>query len=602
MKTINLMTKFFAKPVVKVFLLGLIASALFASSSEAKDHKDNKAFDAVFYVLQKNHHNDHQRIHLYSKTGEYSSVSFNGVAEIPKKVKLVYGAAITGRDGVQLKFDDVICSYEADSNRRLFNHEYEFNDCSNGDRAGDEIKVKKSIGLQLNLARYSFSRVKASIEVVERFQSGLKIPHIDADAGQILRFDGELWRPADYIPDGVNEGDILAWDGQSWTPSSVAGSTGPQGPQGLPGEAGPQGPQGPVGDIGPQGPQGIEGIAGVMGPQGPQGPVGIAGPMGPQGAQGLVGPQGPQGPQGDAGLQGPKGAQGPQGDAGLPGVAGAAGPQGVQGPQGLKGDKGDKGDTGAQGPQGVAGAAGIQGAQGPVGATGAQGPQGIQGLKGDQGDKGDKGDSGVTEIQVGVGIVAGSGANGAITAVDAISVNVGTGSGQIPQLDSNGRLPASVLPDMPATSAGVKVAFIKDVKANGVHGGGCTAGVWMTRDLNSYSGDSSIASIGGNQFTLQPGKYSIEAMAPTYLDNVHKAILYNVSSGATQISGTTGRSHTTAGGVNNSFVEGVVNVAAPTVFEIRHRCTVTKDLIGFGLAADFGEDEVYTQVKIMKLD
>ena len=587
------MTRFFAKPVVKVFLLGLIATALFASTSEAKD---KKAFDAVFYVLQKNHNEGHQQIHLYSKPGEYSSVAFNGVAEIPKKVKLVYGAALSGRDGVQLKFDDVVCSYEADSNRRLFNHEYDFSECSNGANEGDEIKVKKAIGLQLNLARYSFSRAKASVEVVERFQTGLKIPHIDANAGQILRFDGELWRPADYIPDGVNEGDILAWDGQSWSPSSVVGATGPQGLPGEAGPQGPQGPQGPVGEIGPQGPQGIEGIAGVMGPQGPQGPVGIAGPMGPQGPQGLVGPQGPQGPQGEAGLQGPKGAQGPQGDPGLDGVAGAAGPQGPQGPQGLKGDKGDKGDTGAQGPQGVAGADGIQGPQGPTGATGAQGPQGIQGLKGD------KGDSGVTEIQVGVGIVAGSGANGAITAADALSVNVGTGSGQIPQLDSNGKLPASVLPAAPAASAGVKVAYIKDVKANGVHGGGCTAGVWITRDLNNFSGDGSIATLAANKFTLQPGKYSVEAMAPTYLDNVHKAILFNVTTGATEIAGTTGRSHTTAGGVNNSFIEGVVTVAAPTEFEIRHRCTVTKDIIGFGLAADFGEEEVYTQVKIMKLD
>ena len=46
---------------------------------------------------------------------------------------------------------------------------------------------------------------------------------------------------------------------------------------------------------------------------------------------------------------------------------------------------------------------------------------------------------------------------------------------------------------------------------------------------------------------------------------------------------------------------GVVTIEQATTFEVQHRCSVDRTIIGFGVAASFGDSEVYTQVKIEKV-
>ena len=307
------------------------------------------------------------------------------------------------------------------------------------------------------------------------------------------------------------------------------------------------------------------------------GDVWVAGdfPEGSKGEQGDVGPQGPAGVAGVAGVKGDKGDVGPQGPAGVAGVAGA------------KGDKGDKGDVGPQGPAGVAGVAGAKGDKGDVG------PQGLAGIQGPQGEVGPAGKDATISLSSGVGIkgeiVDGSGE---------ISVDVGTSPGQIAQVGVDGRLPASILPESTGAS---KVAFIKDLKPNGTHGGDCVAGSYVRRDLNSLNGDSTFVSISNNQIFLSPGTYRFNISAPGYLENIHKARLVNLTSGQTAIVGTAERSHTQYGGVSHSKIIGEVVISEASSFEVQHRCSNSRTLVGFGLAASFGEDEVYTQVQIEKV-
>jgi hypothetical protein len=73
----------------------------------------------------------------------------------------------------------------------------------------------------------------------------------------------------------AEDGQVLRWNGTAWVPATAVG------PQGL------QGPQGEQGPIGPPGPTGA---TGATGPQGEQGPIG---PTGATGAQGVQGPPGP---------------------------------------------------------------------------------------------------------------------------------------------------------------------------------------------------------------------------------------------------------------------------------------------------------------------
>ncbi len=63
--------------------------------------------------------------------------------------------------------------------------------------------------------------------------------------------------------------------------------------------------------------------------------------------------------------------------------------------------------------------------------------------------------------------------------------------------------------DLTIGGGGSLVAFVKDVKADGVHGGDCGVLVWTTRDLNNLTGNTSFISLASNQFTLEAGTYIV---------------------------------------------------------------------------------------------
>ena len=146
-----------------------------------------------------------------------------------------------------------------------------------------------------------------------------------------------------------------------------------------------------------------------------------------------------------------------------------------------------------------------------------------------------------------------------------------------------------------------KVAYIKDAKASGTAGGTFTSGAWQTRDLNTLSGDIGFVSVSSNQFTLQPGKYKIDASAPAYLCNLHKLKLYNITDSSDAIIGSSEYADVTNLVQNSSFLEDEINISVPTIFEIQHRCSSTQASTGLGNTATFGVDEIYTQVKLTKL-
>lgn len=149
-----------------------------------------------------------------------------------------------------------------------------------------------------------------------------------------------------------------------------------------------------------------------------------------------------------------------------------------------------------------------------------------------------------------------------------------------------------------------KVAYLKDVKAATTNGGTCTSGSWQTRTLNTLEGDSSFATISANVFTLLPGKYLIEASAPAGQVDAHKAKLVqdpggtpsDASIGTSEYSQNPYLIHTT------SKIRHYADLGSSTDFSIQHRCTTTVATVGFGADSNFGVNEVYTIVKITKLD
>lgn len=152
--------------------------------------------------------------------------------------------------------------------------------------------------------------------------------------------------------------------------------------------------------------------------------------------------------------------------------------------------------------------------------------------------------------------------------------------------------------------------YLKDVKANNTAGGTFTSGSFQTRTLNTTEGDFlHFGSLSSNQFTLIAGTYEIEAIAPAFTNantlGSHKAILYNVTDASNALIGSNGEVTVVSSSgqsVNSSFVKGIVTISSSTVFEIRHRCDTTQSSNGFGPQANFGVDEIYTIVKLTKIN
>ena len=145
------------------------------------------------------------------------------------------------------------------------------------------------------------------------------------------------------------------------------------------------------------------------------------------------------------------------------------------------------------------------------------------------------------------------------------------------------------------------ITVIKDVKANNTEGGTFTNGAWQTRDLNTQEGDTSFASVGSNQITLQPGTYIIEGAVPAFSVDRHKAKLYNITDSLDTVIGTSEDCAASSLVANSSFIKGEFTITSAKTFELQHRGGVTKATNGFGVASNFSVDEVYSILKITKI-
>ena len=148
-----------------------------------------------------------------------------------------------------------------------------------------------------------------------------------------------------------------------------------------------------------------------------------------------------------------------------------------------------------------------------------------------------------------------------------------------------------------------KVAILKDVKPSGTAGGTFTAGAWQTRTLNTVEGNTELVSLASNAFTLGKGQYVIEVEAPAIAVGSHNIVLLNDDTGMHLFAGMTTYSAASSEYASpNSKLVARVNLTTPTKFKIQHRGTVSKASTGLGIPASFGVPEVYTTVKITKLD
>lgn len=143
---------------------------------------------------------------------------------------------------------------------------------------------------------------------------------------------------------------------------------------------------------------------------------------------------------------------------------------------------------------------------------------------------------------------------------------------------------------------------LKDIKSSGTNGGTFSNGAWQTRDLNTKDIDTdSICTLSSNQFTLPSGDFRVFASSPAYNVGYHQIRIYNTSDTATTLVGTSEYTDPSNYVQNRSFCFGDFTLASSKTLELQHRCGTSKATDGFGVGVSFGEDLMYSFVRIWKI-
>lgn len=143
--------------------------------------------------------------------------------------------------------------------------------------------------------------------------------------------------------------------------------------------------------------------------------------------------------------------------------------------------------------------------------------------------------------------------------------------------------------------------IFRDERTTGTAGGTFTSAEWRTRTINttSYNGGGNVT-LATNQLTFAAGTYRVKASAVGNQCGTHQTRIQNITGGTTTAYGLVMKP--SGADQLSSDVECVFTVASSTVFELQHRCTITRLTNGFGVASGFGgTTEVYANIFIEKL-
>jgi hypothetical protein len=137
-----------------------------------------------------------------------------------------------------------------------------------------------------------------------------------------------------------------------------------------------------------------------------------------------------------------------------------------------------------------------------------------------------------------------------------------------------------------------------ETQASGTNGGTFTSGAYRQRTLNTLVRNNIGASLASNQITLPAGTYFAEWSCPANNLGAHKSRLQNITDAATIALGTVETAQN--GNTTRSFGTAYFTIATSKVIELEHRSGGTSATTGFGVAATFGDNEIYSEIRIWK--
>jgi len=167
--------------------------------------------------------------------------------------------------------------------------------------------------------------------------------------------------------------------------------------------------------------------------------------------------------------------------------------------------------------------------------------------------------------------------------------------------DVNAQFQGSAWVDWDGVSSALKILHVQERQADGTDGGTFTAGSYATRALNTVvTNGISGASLSSNQVTLPAGTYRILGTAIAVKIEYNRTQLYNVTDDSVVLNGTTDFISTSAGS-SKSLLQGSFVITEEKVFDLRHRCSTTLADEGRGVAATFGQPEIYADIIFEKV-
>ncbi|GGE54343.1 hypothetical protein GCM10007276_34280 [Agaricicola taiwanensis] len=161
-----------------------------------------------------------------------------------------------------------------------------------------------------------------------------------------------------------------------------------------------------------------------------------------------------------------------------------------------------------------------------------------------------------------------------------------------------------------ALTTSLQIMHIQDQKSAGAHGGSFIQGGERIRELNTVITNTiDEAHLSNNRIALPPGIYEIDARCTAFRVRLHRLKVYNATSGIYIITGTPHYSDATGfesdsqivGDSNPAEARGVFSLQEQSFIEIHHRCSITRNTYGFGMAANFGDNEVFSDIIIHRI-
>lgn len=173
------------------------------------------------------------------------------------------------------------------------------------------------------------------------------------------------------------------------------------------------------------------------------------------------------------------------------------------------------------------------------------------------------------------------------------------GTGRSLALDGPGVLLMNATGDPVSVGRVTELVIVQDQRSSGTSGGTSTSGAWVVHPLNTKTVDTgSIASLYGNEITLQPGTYRVRGWAISTLNNGFKTRLRNMSDGVTYAVGSNGYANGTAQYAQcESHLEGRFTITAPKTFQLQYFSASSAPTVGLGAAVASGEPEVYAGIE-----